>query len=236
MEPSPELNIHQRMIGILSELPSIGKNARNTQQNFNFRSVDAVIDALNPLLARWGVYYLPNVVEHKEGLRETSRGTSLYVIHLHVEFTFYSETGESVMASAWGEGSDAGDKATNKAMTAAQKYALVQAFCIATGETVDSDADSPEESRPARTPAEKKAERRAAFGDKPLPDGWADFDSFDDAHVTFQAGMGEMTADNREKVKAALAEAGIGWPMTKEQYDEALGIVERETNPEFATA
>lgn len=138
--------IHERMIAILAEMPAIGKDRVNQQQNFKFRGIDDMVDALEPLLAKHGVFYLPKALERRDQERTTSSGKSLYVCLLHVEFTFYGLAGDHVVASAWGEGSDSGDKATSKAHTMAQKSCLMEAFNIRTQDSVDPDAETAEAS------------------------------------------------------------------------------------------
>jgi hypothetical protein len=110
-----------------------------------FRGHDDVMNALNPLLAKHGVFVVPNVLERVTGERQTAKGSTMYEVNLHVEFTFYGEAGDSFTASGWGEGTDMGDKSTSKAMTMAFKYVVAQAFALATAETSDADADAPEE-------------------------------------------------------------------------------------------
>lgn len=136
--------IHQRIAAILAELPSIGKDAHNSQQNFDYRSHDTVLNALNPLLAKYGVFVVPTVLDRKTGERETSGGKTMYEVNLHVRYRFYGPGGDHVEGSAWGEGTDMGDKSTNKAMTMAFKNVLAQVFAVATAE-YDTDATSPEE-------------------------------------------------------------------------------------------
>lgn len=142
-----ELTIFQRMIHVINELPAIGKTQRNREQGFMFRGHDDVMNALNPLLAKWGVFVVPDVLERETNTRQTSRGSTMYEVNLHVRFTFYGAAGDSFTASGWGEGTDMGDKATNKAMTGAMKYVIAQTFALATAETSDADSDhtSPEE-------------------------------------------------------------------------------------------
>lgn len=139
--------IYQAMAAVLAELPAIGKNQTNSQQGYKFRGVDDVIDALNPLLAKHGLFFLPDVIERLESSRQTRNGGTMWVVNLHVKYTFYGPAGDSVEASGWGEGTDSGDKATQKAMTGAMKYVLFQVFAIATSEQAASDADhsTPEE-------------------------------------------------------------------------------------------
>jgi hypothetical protein len=133
------------MVAIIGELPAIGKTQRNAQQNFMFRGHDDVMNALNPLLAKHGVFIVPDVLERVTAERQTSQNKTMYEVNLHVRFTFYGAAGDSFIATGWGEGTDMGDKATNKAMTMAFKYVIAQSFALATAETSDADADTPEE-------------------------------------------------------------------------------------------
>lgn len=142
--------VHELMGRILAELPAIGKNQRNSEQGFMFRGMDDVLDALNPVMARHGVFCMPDVIERVTDRRATRSNSTMYEVNLHVRFTFYGPRGDSVVASGWGEGTDMGDKATNKAMTNAFKYVLFQTFAISTREAAETDNDrhTPEETIP----------------------------------------------------------------------------------------
>lgn len=133
--------VHERMVAIIDELPAIGKNQRNEQQKFNFRGHDDVLNALTPLLAKHGVVIVPHVLDRVTGRRETRSGSVMYEVNLHVEYTFYGAGGDSIAGSAWGEGTDMGDKATMKAGTMAFKAILNQAFAINTEEGAQHDTD-----------------------------------------------------------------------------------------------
>jgi hypothetical protein len=146
LEPSgPDATIHQRMLAILSELPPIGKTEKNEQQNFLFRGHDAVLNALNPLLAKHGVFVVPAVLDRVTEQRTTSRGSVMYEVNLRIQFTFWGLAGDSVVGSAWGEGTDMGDKATSKAHTMGFKTMLAEAFAVSTAEFSDPDAGTAEE-------------------------------------------------------------------------------------------
>jgi len=150
-EPEPVVEeyptIHELMGQILAELPAIGKNQRNAEQNFMFRGYDDVLNALNPIMSERGVFLVPDVIERVPGHRQTRGGSTMYEVNLHVRFTVYGPAGDCVSGTAWGEGTDMGDKATNKAMTNALKYFLFQTFAISTQEASETDADryTPEE-------------------------------------------------------------------------------------------
>lgn len=157
--------IHQRMVAIIDELPAIGKTQRNEQQKFMFRGHDDVMNALNPLLAKHGVFVVPHVLERITGERTASSGKTMYEVNLHVEYTFWGAGGDSFSASGWGEGTDMGDKSTSKAMTMAFKYVVAQAFALATEETSHSDADagSAEETTRAAGGGTQRATREQEF-------------------------------------------------------------------------
>lgn len=133
--------IYGKMIEVMAKVPAIGKDKRNTQQGFNFRSIDQVMNALQNILPSVGVFYLPEVLESSREVRETkSGGKNTYTV-LKVKYTFYAADGSSVSAIVQSEGMDSADKSSNKAMSGACKYALFQAFNIATEEMIDPDAD-----------------------------------------------------------------------------------------------
>lgn len=160
----PARTVHERMIAVLAELPAIGKDQRNEQQQFMFRGHDDILNALNPLLAKHGVYVVPAVLDRATAQRATQRGGVMYEVNLHVMYRFYGAGGDYIEASTWGEGTDSGDKATNKAMTMAFKNVLSQAFAISSAENVDSDAETPEETtgREGAPPRQLSAEERPA--------------------------------------------------------------------------
>ena len=77
--------------------------------------------------------------------RQSSKGGNLLYSILKIKYTFYAEDGTFVEAITTGEGMDSGDKASNKAMAIAMKYAMFQVFCIPTED--DPDAETPPDSK-----------------------------------------------------------------------------------------
>lgn len=55
-QEAPPLNIHQAMAHILAEIGPIAKKKENLEQGYRFRGIDAAMDALNPLMAKYGVF------------------------------------------------------------------------------------------------------------------------------------------------------------------------------------
>lgn len=140
------MNIYQSITKIMEEVPSIGKTQRNKTQGFMYRGIDDVMNALQPLLAKNKVFIVPEILEQMREERTTSKGGNLIYSICKIKYKFYAEDGSSVEAITLGEGMDSGDKATNKAMAIAMKYALFQVFCIPTDEMKDPDSETPEQS------------------------------------------------------------------------------------------
>jgi hypothetical protein len=121
----------------------ISKDRENRQQGFSFRGIDQVYNALAPMLAKHGLVILPRITERTVTERTTKSGGVLFYVVVKAEFDFVAtEDGSKHTVTTYGEAMDSGDKATNKAMSIAYKYAAFQAFCIPTEQTaIDADAE-----------------------------------------------------------------------------------------------
>ena len=142
------MEVYKAIADVAGELAAkgISKDGRNQAQGFNFRGIDAVYNALAPLLAKHKLCILPRCVERVCAERTNAKGTALFYVTVKAEFDLVSATdGSKHTVATFGEAMDSGDKATNKAMSAAYKYAAFQAFCIPTEETsVDADSETHE--------------------------------------------------------------------------------------------
>lgn len=148
-------NIYTTINEVMAEIGAIGKNSKNSTQGFMFRGIDAVMNALNPALLKHRLFIVPEILEQTREERTNSKGTTLIYSICKVKYTFYAEDGSSISAVVIGEGMDTGDKATNKAMSIAFKYACFQVFCIPTEEMADPDQESHEVAPKAK--AQRKA-------------------------------------------------------------------------------
>ena len=135
------MNIYESINKVMEDIGVIGKDSRNAQQGFMYRGIDAIYNALQPTLIKHKVFIVPEVLEQTREERTTSKGGNLIYSVLKVRFTFFAEDGSFVQAVVIGEGMDSGDKASNKAMSVAFKYACFEVFCIPTEEMVDPDAE-----------------------------------------------------------------------------------------------
>lgn len=141
------MNIYESITKIMEEVPAIGKNKTNKTQGFKFRGIDDVMNVLQPLLSKNKVFIVPEILEQTREERTTSKGGTLIYSICKIKYKFFAEDGTFIEAITIGEGMDSGDKATNKAMAIAMKYALFQVFCIPTEEMKDPDSESPEENQ-----------------------------------------------------------------------------------------
>ena len=133
--------IYQAIIGVMADIGAIGKDKKNAQQGFKYRGVDDVMNALQPVMVQHGLFVVPEIIDQKREERQTNRGGNLIYSVCTVRYTFYAKDGSSVQCVVVGEGMDSGDKATNKAMSIAFKYACFQVFYIPTEEMKDPDAE-----------------------------------------------------------------------------------------------
>lgn len=136
----------------MEDVEAIGKDKTNAQQGFKYRGIDQVYNDLHPLLAKYKIFTTPKVLANEREERTNKNGTQLFYSRVTMQYTFWTVDGSSVECSVIGEGMDSGDKATNKAMAVAHKYALLQTFCIPTEDMPDPDAQTHDVKPPTPTP------------------------------------------------------------------------------------
>lgn len=147
--------IHELIGKAMGEIGAIGKDSRNNQQGFMYRGIDAVYNALNPVMSKYGLFICPEVQDMHREERTNAKGTVIIYTVLTVKYTIYAPDGSNITLTVMGEGMDTGDKGVNKAMSIAMKYAMFQLFFIPTEELKDPDAEVYTDIKPkkADTPA-----------------------------------------------------------------------------------
>lgn len=142
-------DIINRMNKLMLDLEAVAKSSKNTQQGFNFRGIDTMLNVFKPLFAKHGIVMTTQTLNHTTELREVVRSNGKAGIDKHVSllqrYNFHSVgDGSLVSTTVAAEGIDSGDKATTKALSMALKYALIQTFTVPTEDIDDGDSDSPE--------------------------------------------------------------------------------------------
>lgn len=137
--------VYKAIAAVQGELAKTGISKDRTNSapgaNYKFRGIDDVYNALSPLLAKHELCILPRMLSREVVERTSGKGTALFYVTVEAEFDFVSAKDDSShTVRTFGEAFDTGDKATNKAMSAAYKYAAFQAFAIPTEGDNDADA------------------------------------------------------------------------------------------------
>ena len=151
------LNIFQKMLMIEKELGVVAKNLEiQATKTSGYKAVSErdVIDAVKPLEAVYGVFSYPasrtvikdelleNAREYKgEQIKTISKFMRIETVY---RFVNVDKPEEFIEITSYGDGIDTGDKATGKAMTYADKYALMKAYKISTGDDPDATKSADE--------------------------------------------------------------------------------------------
>jgi len=137
-------NVFSRLSEVMKEVEAIGKNQTNQAQRFKFRGIDDVYNTLHPLFSKHGLVMAPKVHSASYKKRQSNNGGLLTLARLLVSYTIYAPDGSSVeVGPVAGEAMDSGDKASNKALAVAHKYALLQLLLVPTNDPEnDPDASS----------------------------------------------------------------------------------------------
>lgn len=146
MTDHPSKTIIELITAVKERVGAVAKSDRNTQHNFNFRGIDAVVNAVSGAFIEYGVVTIPEITDYQYGTIEVGKDrTRMGHVRVTVAYHFHGPAGDEVTAIAPGEAFDVGDKATPKAMSVAYRTALLQTLTLPTDET-DPDAHSYERS------------------------------------------------------------------------------------------
>lgn len=232
------------VMNVLVEAGGIGKDRQNKDQGYSFRGIDDMYNVLSKLLVAHRLCILPKVLDRKCFKRPTRNGSIMFNVVLQVDLQFVSAVDGSMhTVTTFGEASDMADKATNKAMSAAYKYAVIQAFCIPVEvpdadesdppETVDPNAAVQAAQKPAGQIAQKPAGQKTAGasqqaqGGSAAPKGTTGGTLSAEAVAEILAKVGACT---EEKEIVSIAKKFIATAAPK----EGLPKVSKETAKELA--
>lgn len=158
-----QMKVYEAINAVQTALSRSGISKDRQGPGFKFRGVDDVYNALAPLLAEHKLCILPRIVGRECVERESAAGKALFYVTVEAEFDFVSaEDGSRHTVRTFGEAMDSSDKATNKAMSAAYKYAAFQTFAIPTEADNDADAHA-HQPLPRQQPARDYGEELTAL-------------------------------------------------------------------------
>lgn len=197
---SVKQNIYQAISKCMEDIGTIGKDSKNNAQGFKYRGIDAVMNALSPALIKNHIFVVPQILEQIREERKSGKGNVLIYSICKIKYTFYAEDGSYIEAITIGEGMDSGDKATNKAMAIAFKYACFQVFCIPTEEMKDPDAECHDV-----LPKENAKDSRQVKSDYPYPNDFVPASAEQIGKITdFVAAYAEVEGRTSHEIYAIL--------------------------------
>jgi hypothetical protein len=206
--------IFTKMSQVMKDIAHVSKDQTNTVQGFKFRGIDQFVNALYPALTKHGVFMVPSLDQESHELREVTRSNGKQGVDKHVyiqmSYTFFAEDGSSIIVGPIpAESVDSGDKATNKALSAALKYALIQTFSIPTEDMAEGDAESPEIGVDAKTTVKAP--------NSPVK-------------RTFTPPARAATPKTETTANGSLNDAGIGYPETASNAPQTASETNNGTN------
>lgn len=147
------LNIFQRMLAATSEINRVAKNLKvdiSKSQSYKAVAESDVLEAVKPIEEKYGIYSYPvsRAVIKDEAYTTTSEydgrksEKTTFFMRLATVYRFVNIDNPDgyIDITTYGDGVDTQDKAPGKAMTYADKYALLKAYKIQTGDDPDAGA------------------------------------------------------------------------------------------------
>lgn len=135
------MNLVTKLAEVMKQVKYIQKTGYNSFHKYKYATEADVNEKVREELAKLNVIMIPSVKSCINRTHLTSSGKTEYIVTVEVEFTFFDgDSEEKITLTSFGEGQDAGDKGVYKAITGAQKYALMKAFMIPTGDDPEADA------------------------------------------------------------------------------------------------
>jgi hypothetical protein len=133
--------VFEALADVMADVRNVGKGDYNRAQGFSFRGVDAVVNAVGPVLRRHQVIIVPHATEARSRDVLSANAKPMRECTVLVTYRIYGPGGDHIDTQVAGEAMDIGDKGTPKAMSVALRTALIQALCLPTNEP-DPDHDT----------------------------------------------------------------------------------------------
>lgn len=146
----------RKLAEVMGEVGYIPKHGENKFHGYKYAAEADIVSAVRGAMAKRALMIFPDV-EKTEWRKMPGKNGEKTVCSLTVNFTIEDgESGEVRSFRVMGEGEDALDKASYKALTGAEKYAILKLFLIPTGDDPEKDDEAPP---PKRAPAQQSAKQ-----------------------------------------------------------------------------
>lgn len=145
-------NIHQRLLGVMSDVDSVAKNEKVNMGKGSYSAVshDDVARLLHPVFVKHGILCFPTVEESEFSAVKIVNNYGKEVdqhrvqVKIKVLFTNVDDPTDSISSTTFGFAFDSGDKAFGKAYSYAVKYALLKVLML---ESRDAEEQRPQENQ-----------------------------------------------------------------------------------------
>ncbi len=125
------MEIYKKLALVMNDLEPIAKDKTNKEQHYQFRGIDALMNAISPILSKHGVIPATHNIETITDGEVVSRGGAKgYREVRRFTFRFYAEDGSFIETKADGESIDYGDKGSNKCNSVAYREAMFKLFVV----------------------------------------------------------------------------------------------------------
>jgi len=135
-----KLTLAQKLLAIQKEIGTIAKAGRNEFQSYDYATEYDFVVALRPLLNKFGVLVLPEILDVKVADAGKDGKSKLTTLIMNYKFINADDATDYFVARVAGQGQDNGDKGIYKAITGAKKYFISNSFMIATGDDPEKDS------------------------------------------------------------------------------------------------
>ncbi len=140
--PEKPISLATKLANVMGELGNVKKEGFNTNQKYKFVRESDVVEKLAPLLSKYHIFLHQTVLSHEMvELYKAASGSIMWLTTVEVQFQWIDgETGEMLPIFVFvGTGADTGDKGIYKALTGAEKHALMKTFLVSTGDDPEAD-------------------------------------------------------------------------------------------------
>lgn len=149
----------QKIAAITGELGAINKERKkNSALSYGYQSIDDVVNALNPLLAKYEIAIFEEIISLETS--DVSIGTK-QAVRANVQIAYHVTDGKTTIVTHGAAIKiDYSDKSVTQAMSMAYKYAMIRLFAIRTNDTLDPDEFTSEHYVPVSQMAKEKQETK----------------------------------------------------------------------------
>lgn len=241
-----KLNLYERLNAISNEVGYVNKNlvVQLGARSYNAVGEADVLAAVKPLEKKYGVYSYPLEREIIAAEKTTdSNGRASYFERIKVTYRFLNVDNpeEHIDIVSFGDGIDPSDKSVGKAMTYADKYALLKAYKIMTGEDPDSDPTATTPTNAPKNVATKPVEAKTEQAHAPTqpqprnaPKSVAPQNAELPASEKQLAFIKNLIDDKSFDMKEAVSQIGFdpSGKLTKSQASSAIDWLYKQPNKE----